>query len=272
MRILFCGTAAAEGWPGLFCTCEPCDRALQLGGKNLRSRAAYMVDDRIRVDFGPDSYHHQQTYGLKYQDVEHLIVTHSHDDHWFPADLGYRRKGFSARLDRVLPVWGNSKVREKFVREHGEAWDDLGLDYRLLAPWDVADLGEGLTAVAVEAAHDPREECLNYLLRQNGSAALLGHDTGWYSEATWDRLQEHRLNLLVLDCTYGPRDQNKGHLGCSWVVKARDEFERRGILEPDCKTIATHFSHNGGLLHEELEALFAPDGIQVAYDGLAVEV
>ena len=88
------GTAAAEGWPALFCTCDACLQARARGGKEVRSRAAYMLGDRVRVDFGPDSYLHQQKYGLAYEKLEHLLVTHSHDDHWFPKDLAYRRAGF----------------------------------------------------------------------------------------------------------------------------------------------------------------------------------
>src|SRR4051812_28775351 len=95
MEILFCGTAAAEGWPALFCTCVACLEARRRGGKDLRSRAAYMLGETVRVDFGPDSYHHQQQYGLAYERLRHLLVTHSHDDHWFPTDLAYRKAGFS---------------------------------------------------------------------------------------------------------------------------------------------------------------------------------
>ena len=38
MEILYLGTAAAEGWPALFCGCEICKRARAAGGKELRTR------------------------------------------------------------------------------------------------------------------------------------------------------------------------------------------------------------------------------------------
>ena len=122
MEILFCGTAAAEGWPALFCICEACTRAREIGGKEVRSRAAYMLDDRIRVDFGPDSNLHQQKYSLAFDKLEHLLVTHSHDDHWFVQDLGYRRKGFSVIRETALKVWGNEKVANKFTNTLGGDW------------------------------------------------------------------------------------------------------------------------------------------------------
>ena len=47
MEILFCGTAAAEGWPALFCVCNACSQAREIGGKEVRSRAAYMLGDLL---------------------------------------------------------------------------------------------------------------------------------------------------------------------------------------------------------------------------------
>ena len=38
MKIRFLGTAAAEGWPAVFCACESCKRAERLGGKDIRTR------------------------------------------------------------------------------------------------------------------------------------------------------------------------------------------------------------------------------------------
>ena len=38
MKLQYLGTAAAEGWPALFCTCDNCARARAAGGKNIRTR------------------------------------------------------------------------------------------------------------------------------------------------------------------------------------------------------------------------------------------
>jgi phosphoribosyl 1,2-cyclic phosphate phosphodiesterase len=272
MEILFCGTAAAEGWPALFCTCQPCQEARRLGGRDVRSRTAYMLGERVRVDFGPDSNLHMQKYGLAYERLEHLIVTHSHDDHWFPKDLAYRRSGFSVVADRPLHVWGNQKVEEKFIAANGVDWEQYWLEFHRIRPWQAIDLAEGLSAIPVLAAHDRNEECVNYRLEQDGRFALLGHDTGWYDEPTWEFLSHQPLHLVALDCTYGSEDRESGHMGCAGVVRAVDELAKRGALAADAVVIATHFSHNGGWLHEELERYFTPHGIRVAFDGMKVEL
>lgn len=271
MEILVCGTAAAEGWPAMFCTCAACGEARRLGGKDVRSRAAYMIGDRVRVDFGPDSNLHMQKYGLAYERLDHLLVTHSHDDHWFPRDLQYRQKGFSVVTD-PLHVWGNARVEEQFVESNGLDWARFFLEFHLIRAWEAIDLGDGLTATPLLAAHDRTEECVNYLLEQDGRRALLGHDTGWYDPPTWEYLAGRELNLVLLDCTYGSISHDGGHLGCEDVVRAQIELETIGALAPDAMIVATHFSHNGGWTHDMLEVFFEPHGILVAFDGMRLQV
>lgn len=268
MEILFCGTAAAEGWPAVFCTCDPCQQARARGGKNLRSRAAYMLDNRIRIDFGPDSNLHQQKYGLAYERLEHILFTHSHEDHLYSHELTNRQPGFSKVPGKPLNLWGNAKVEEKLRYSLTRGWETYNLAFHRIAPWETIDLGEGVMATPVLASHDRSEECVNFIVESVGQRALFGHDTGWYDQPTWEFLEGKSLDLVILDCTYGARDEQHGHMGGMALIRVRDELARRGALAPDARCVATHFSHNGGTLHEELEEFFAPHGFSVAYDGL----
>ena len=65
MKIQYLGTAAAEGWPGIFCNCEMCKEALRRKGKDIRTRSQAVIDDKILIDLPPDTYLHMLTYGLK---------------------------------------------------------------------------------------------------------------------------------------------------------------------------------------------------------------
>ena len=55
-------------------------------------------------------------------------------------------------------------------------------------------------------------------------------------------------------------------------VEMRDRLRAIGCVDEKTQLIITHFSHNGKLLHEELEALAAPKGFRVAYDGAIFEI
>ena len=61
-------------------------------------------------------------------------------------------------------------------------------------------------------------------------------------------------------------------MGAPDVVEFRDELMSRGALGEDCRVIANHFSHNGYWLHSDLEQFLNPEGIEVGFDGMTVEV
>ena len=55
MRFQYLGTAAAEGWPGVFCRCAVCEEARALGGRHIRTRSQAMINDDLLLDFPGDA-------------------------------------------------------------------------------------------------------------------------------------------------------------------------------------------------------------------------
>lgn len=273
------GSAAAEGWPAIFCRCDYCQEARRRGGKDLRRRTSYQLGEQIHVDFGPDSYSSALAFDLDYALLRHLFVTHAHSDHWFPEELRMRREGFSRRLEgTVLTIHGNSHV-EAGLQELGEEYSELFLQFCRVEPFERITLDEDWSVVGFPASHSSDDElALNYLFTWRGRNVVIGNDTGWWEPAVWEFLQTVPLHLVVMDCTSGPlgpgpRDAAHSwvgthHLNCEWVVEVRDELQRRGALADDCTFVANHFSHNGGWLHSDLEAFFLPKDIQVGFDGM----
>lgn len=283
MFLKLLGSAAAEGWPALFCACEACREARRRGGKDIRRRTTYQLGDTIRVDLGPDSYASMIAFGLDYAPLQHLFITHSHPDHWCPDELAWRRRGYS-RIpeDSLLTIYGNRAVGEGLLDRFPHL-DDIRACFNQLDAIESVTLGDDISAVALEASHASEEEqALNYLFRVGGRNVVIGNDTGWWPPQTWEVLQKYQLHVVVMDCTSGPRGTGPRdaetswvgthHLNCEWVVEVRDELARRGALAADCRFIANHFSHNGGWLHDQLEAFFMPHGILTGYDGMEVEV
>ena len=82
----FLGTGAAEGIPAPFCRCEVCNEARRLGGKNIRLRSSFRLSEKIMIDLGADAVVQAMRCG-DLTDIEHVLVTHSHDDHLNPHML-----------------------------------------------------------------------------------------------------------------------------------------------------------------------------------------
>lgn len=272
MKLTILGTAAAEGWPATFCACQACVRARQIGGHNIRRRTSYQLGDTIHIDWGPDSYNSMISFGLDYSALSHLLVTHAHWDHWVPNELQYRLPGFSQLPPEAhLCIYGNEMVEERLLTELENPVEECAMSFTRIEPFDVLDLGEA-TAVALPAAHAPDQQALIFRLDVEGTQVLIGHDTGWFADEVFDELATSQLELLLLDCTYGTNDRREGHMGGMAVVETAQRLRKLGALAPDCRTIATHFSHNCLKMHDELGEFFAPHGIEVAYDGMEFEL
>jgi phosphoribosyl 1,2-cyclic phosphate phosphodiesterase len=234
-------------------------------------RAAYNVDDRIQIDLGPDALAQMWQFDVDYAKLEHLFFTHSHADHCEPQHLLFRRRGFSIiPEDSLLHVYGSDYVQTA-LRERFEVLPLLQAEYHVIRSFEPVDCGD-VRVTPLRADHGGEEESFNFLLESASGSILQGNDTGWYPDETWEFVAGREIDAVLLDCTYGLRSGGGSHLGAPEVVQAIAELQSIGALAPGARKVATHFSHNGGALHAELTAYFAPHGIEVAYDGMILEV
>lgn len=271
MRITFLGTAAAEGWPALFCECPACLRARERGGKNIRSRSSALINSDLLIDFPPDTYMHAINNGLLLSEVEYLLITHSHQDHFYPEDLAMRASPF-AHLEgrKVLSILGNQKVIGK-IKEYRLEGDRTMITTRALRSFEEVEMGD-YKILSLRADHQQGEECLIYLIQNGGKTLLWGTDTGFFPEDTWEALAKRRLDIAILDTTSGPNSTPSYHMGIPEVIKTKKRMLKEGIADERTLFVATHFSHNGGLLQEELERVLGPYGIIPAYDGFQISI
>ncbi len=271
MRIQLLGTAAAEGWPGLFCRCRACDEARSLGGKNIRSRSSALIDDILKIDFPPDTLYHVFRHGLDLQKVEHLLFTHAHDDHFAVMELQYSSSMFlAAPLPNTLNVYGGNEVTDR-IRQSLEM-DRVPIRLHTLEYWKTAQAGP-FRVTPLAAHHDPDQTCFNFLIERDGKTFLYATDTGWYDPPTWEFLKRVKLDAVIVECTKGKIGGGyDGHLSATQVVAIKEKLASDGVLRLEARVITTHHSHLGGLLHEELESVLSPHGIEVGFDGMVVEI
>lgn len=269
MKIQILGTAAAEGFPGIFCNCRHCKKARELGGKNIRTRSSTIIDDTIKIDFPPDTYHHVLTHNLDLSKVQHLLFTHTHMDHFNPKDLGMRTPGFAHEFSYPLKIYGHDAAifKCKEVLLHAEQY----FSYTLIQPFTTYQVGSARVTPLL-ADHNPYETCLLFFIEKDGKTIFHGHDTGWFPDATWDWLRNKKIDAAILDCTNGLLPERRNHLNIEAVRDIHTAFKENKMIDENSQMIATHFSHNIGLTHEDLEDIFAPDGIKVAYDGIVITV
>lgn len=117
MRIQYLGTAAAEGFPGVFCNCEYCRIARSDLNKELRTRSQALIDNDLLIDFGPDTYWHSLRFGLDLSAVKYVLVTHSHTDHFYAQELVNRGGNFAKQMKSAkIHIFANSEVLPCIVK------------------------------------------------------------------------------------------------------------------------------------------------------------
>lgn len=272
MKMTLLGTSSAEGWPGLFCRCEACGKARQLGGKNIRTRAAALIDDVLKIDFPPDTLYHVIRYNLDLRCLRALLFTHAHDDHFSAPELQYRSEHFvPAPIKEALPIYGPTDVIH--CLEHRLDIGHVPVELHPLAPWETVTIAD-YRVTPIIAQHDPSQMCFNYIIQDpDGATLLYATDTGWYHEPTWEFLEAFALDAIVVECAKGPVEGGyMAHMCIPEVIRMRNRLIARGAFHPESPMITTHFSHLGGLMHDELNAVLNPHGIEAGYDGMTFHV
>jgi phosphoribosyl 1,2-cyclic phosphate phosphodiesterase len=276
MQICLLGTAAAEGWPAPFCVCEACEEARKRGGANLRTRSGALIDDDLKIDFCPDTLVQMQRTGRHLANIKTLVFTHQHSDHVAPPELSWAFRPYSATPPEKIDVYAPAPVIEKLDNAFSShAHKDqfaAAFELHLLTPHEPVTTAQGDRILALPADHVAGATVL--VITRGDKTIFYGHDSGLYPEETLDGLEKNgAVDMALMDCTSGSLVQyNRGHMSVSGVEQMRDELKKRGVITEKTRVVATHFSHNGKWLHEELMAHFTPRNIDVAYDGMTLEV
>ena len=267
MELTYLGTAAAEGFPALFCRCRHCEEGRRLGGKNIRTRSQALVNRDLLIDFPADTYWHMRQYGIEADAIPYLLLTHAHPDHLYTGDLLMRHTPYAHDMRApALRILCSEAVSERLRAPL------FGVEVTPIAPFETVALGD-YRITALPARHAAAGEALLYLIR--GERTLLyAHDTGYPYEEVLTYLEgEHlALDMISLDCTNGdlPIPDTGSHMGFPNIGRLLARLRKSGVVTDRTVAYVNHFSHNARPLQDELEARAREYGCHVAYDGCRV--
>ncbi|MBR2341471.1 MAG: MBL fold metallo-hydrolase [Clostridia bacterium] len=282
MEILYMGTAAEERIPGMFCNCALCQKALKLGGKDIRTRAQALIDGKLLVDFGADTYDHFLKAGRTLWDIQNVLLTHSHPDHLTLEVFSSRNHWMSAETCKypTLKVYTSAGVIEKIWRvvearglekeQIEKFWEFIPMNY--FEPIEI----DGYTVTPFPANHARGEQAYIFLIEKDGKSLFYGNDTGTFGTEVEEWLAQNNkyIDLLSLDCTKGDIETPYyGHMSMSQGREIADRFLAQGVIDDKTKLYYTHFAHGCKMTHDELEKTAKEKyGFKITYDGFRLEV
>lgn len=273
MKLKYLGTSAAEGIPGLFCNCRVCRNALEVRGKEIKTRSQALVDDKLLIDFPPDTYLHIINYGLDLRNIHNCIITHSHFDHLFPKDFWCRFEGIAHNIvEEPLNVYVTEAGYNEAFRQLGENINNTRVKFHKIEHFEPFDI-EDYHIIPIAADHDPNSDPVIYIIEKGEKSLLYANDTGIFPDSTWDYLEKYnkKFDLISIDCTgMALKNIRQGHMGLDANKEVCDRLIEIGVCDKNTVVYVNHFSHNGQLTHEELVIEAEKYGFLATYDGLEV--
>ncbi|MBQ4109263.1 MAG: MBL fold metallo-hydrolase [Clostridia bacterium] len=276
MKIKYLGTAAAEGIPAIFCECDNCKKSRKAGGRNIRTRSQALIDNTLLIDFPADTYMHFLEYELPLAKIKNCLITHSHSDHLYPAELIMRKKGFSHINDEKPLVFYSDEAGYndiKAVKEEKNISDDdiLVNKIKLFKEFEVEDY----KVTALRAAHDPKSSPVVYIIEKDGKTLFYSNDTSEYPDESMEYLKSLNkpFNLISFDCTEACRNATYvGHLTLDRCIALREKLFEAGAADEKTIFVLNHFSHNGtNVVYDEFVQIAKANKFEVSYDGMEIE-
>lgn len=250
MRVTFLGTGTSVGVPSVGCECATC---LSDDPRDKRLRTSVLIEHRdqnILIDASTDFRQQALRLGLKH--IAAVLFTHSHADHCFGLDdtrpIMFR--------DGAIPVFASEITWQGLRRIYSYVFEPAGypgvpriIPHHIEGDFDLLGLHvEPLTVIHGQLPVTA--------FRIGGFAYVT--DCNVIPEETRVRLMG--LELLVIDAL-----RFKKHPTHMTLDQSLEYIER---LKPR-RALLTHISHD--IKHADTSE-HLPENVEIAYDGLVVEV
>jgi len=253
LTITFLGTGTSQGVPVIACTCPVC-LSNDKHDKRLRTSILIESDNKvISIDAGPDFRY--QMLREKVMHLDAIVFTHEHKDHVAGLD---DIRAFNYKQQGPVDIYADERVQLALRREFPYIFDNHGypgipqitLHNVTLQPFNIGNV------------HFTPIEVMHYKLPVKGYRIK---DFTYITDAKTVSVAEKEkirgTKTLVINAL-----QKETHIS-HFTLDEAIAFAREIGAE---KTYLTHISHRLGK-HADISKEL-PDGIQLAYDGLKLNI
>jgi len=237
----------------------------------VRNSAGFFVetkDARVMLDCGAGTVHALARYGLPWEEITHLFISHFHVDHVGELAALFFAFRYGMKTERTAPL---TIIGPRGV-DHLIDWlkiafsprlfePNFAVNVRMLTPTERVELGPDSTLAVAKTLHTP--ESLAVRIESQGRTLCYTGDTAYDEELA--RFFSG-ADLLISECSFQQPREGAPHLSVS-------EAARLASLANAVRLIVTHFYFdvNEAELVDALERDYAGE-VMVGRDGLSVDV
>jgi phosphoribosyl 1,2-cyclic phosphate phosphodiesterase len=253
LKVTFLGTGTSQGVPVIACDCEVC-KSSDIKDNRLRSSILIQSEEKtIIVDTGPDF--RQQMLRENVQKLDTVVFTHAHKDHIAGLD---DIRAFNFKQKAAIDIYATEAVQEALKVEFHYIFSDYkypGIPQVNLKTIYHQDFSIGDISFTPVAVMHFKLPVLGFRIKDFTYIT----DAKTISESEQEKIKGSKI--LVINALQ--REKHISHFTLDEAI----EFAQKISAE---KTYFTHISHKLGKHIDVSKEL--PKGIELAYDGLVLEI
>jgi len=287
--IRFLGTGAGDYHCDSHSQCddEYCGRSLKLGGRNIRHSPSLFVSSDTIVDFGEGTAGQLATYNIPADSIQNLFISHSHYDHFYPEKVLDFASGFSHPLN----VYGSAAAGGALAFAASHRWDAStkrvtadsrpnNCTFHQLTPGTPMVVGNTeivpvLSSHMIEKEHlILTEQALNFVFTRSNRSLFYNLDSSYLLPETLKALGTYRLDVAIMDATFGYLEINpltSGHHNFAMMREAIALMREAGSVTDATSVVYSHISTHSVPPHDDIVEKLAEENVILAYDGLMLE-
>jgi phosphoribosyl 1,2-cyclic phosphate phosphodiesterase len=253
VKVTFLGSGTSQGIPVIACSCAVCTSA-DTRDKRLRSSILLQVDDKnIVIDSGPDFRYQMLRAGVMHLDA--LVFTHEHKDHTAGLD---DIRAFNYKQGEAINVYAHKRVQDALKKEFSYIFANH--KYPGIPQLDLFEIGHhpfevaGVPFIPIEVMHF-QLPVLGFRI------ADFTYITDAKTVSDVEKAKIKGSKVLVINALQ--QEKHISHFTLEEAVAFAQEIGAE-------KTYFTHISHRLGT-HQKISEI-VPAGVELAYDGLCIEL
>lgn len=253
MTVTFLGTGTSQGVPIICCECAVCKSN---DPKDNRLRSSILIESettKVIIDAGPDF--RQQLLRKNLKSLDAVVFTHEHKDHIAGLD---EVKAFNYFNNMKMPVYATERVQTALKREFAYIFSEE--KYPGIPEIDLHTITDepicinDIKLLPIDVIHY-KMPVKGYRIRNFTYIT----DANYISETEKEKIRGSEI--IVINALR--KEPHLSHFTFSEAINLMKELKPK-------KAFFTHISHQLGL-HQDV-SLELPDFIELAYDGLHIEI
>lgn len=253
MKVTFLGTGTSQGVPVVSCKCAICQSP---NPKDKRLRSSVLIQDQgvnVVIDSGPDF--RQQMLREKLETLDAIVYTHEHKDHIGGMD---DIRGFNFTMGKEIDLFMTERVLDQMKREFAYVF----------AENKYPGIPEVKVQLVTNNIFNIKHLAFLPIEIMHLKLPIMGYRIGKFTYITdmksiTDIEKEKIVGSEVIVVNALRREPHVSHITFNEAVAFMHELRPR-------KGYFTHISHQLGLHDDVMNEL--PDFIELAYDGLTIEL